>query len=114
MNGVTAEESIIDRLLALGTVTYETSGWGTGVITIKCRSNTKCEQESLNKALIAISANEDDVEKDNVGKYVVRELGKKLASNEVHVLTVEDKKYNIAKRKFKAWKNSYKNENRSE
>jgi hypothetical protein len=41
----------------------------------------------------------------------VRELGKKLAANEIHVLTVENKKYNIAKRKFKVWKNNFKSEN---
>ena len=51
-----------------------------------------------------------DIEKNEVEDYVVRELGKKLAAKEVKVLSVEDKKYNIAKRKFKAWKNSYKNE----
>lgn len=110
MKGTTVEESTIDRLLELGTITYETTGWGTGEISIKCRSNTKSEEESLNKALIALNVKESDIEKDEVEDYVVRELGKKLAAKEVKVLSVEDKKYNIAKRKFKAWKNSYKNE----
>lgn len=114
MKGVTVEESTIDRLLALGTITYETTGWGTGEISVKCRSNTKCEEESLNKAVITFTVNENDIERDHVEECVVRELGKKLAAKEVHVLTVEDKKYNIAKRKFKAWKNSYKNEHKSE
>ena len=112
MKGTTVEESTIDRLLALGTMTYETTGWGTGEISIKCRSNTKSEEESLNKALIALNVKESDIEKDEVEDYVVRELGKKLAAKEVKVLSVEDKKYNIAKRKFKAWKNSYKNEHK--
>lgn len=110
MKGVTGEESTIDRLLALGTITYETTGWGTGELSIKCRSNTKCEKESLNKAIVAFTVGEEGITKDNIGDCVVKELGKKLAAKEVHVLTAEDKKYNIAKRKFKAWKNSYKNE----
>ena len=113
MKTSTIEETTIGRLMSLGTVTYETSGWGTGEISIKCRSNTKCEEESLNKAVIALKADESEVSQENVEAYVVKELGKKLASNEVHVLTVEDKKYNIAKRKFKAWKNNFKKENRS-
>ena len=112
MKGTTVEESTIDRLLALGTMTYETTGWGTGEISIKCRSNTKSEEESLNKALIALNVKEADIEKEEVENYVIRELGKKLAAKEVKVLSVEDKKYNIAKRKFKAWKNSYKNEHK--
>lgn len=114
MTGTNVEEATIDRLMELGTVTYETAGWGTGEISIKCRSNTKCEEESLNKALIVLKVSENEVNESNVEAYVVKELGKKLAANEVHVLTVEDKKYNIAKRKFKAWKNNYKSENRSE
>jgi hypothetical protein len=113
MKSVNVEETTIDRLLALGTITYEATGWGTGEISIKCRSNIKCEEESLNKAIISLKASESEVEKGNVEEYVVKELGKKLANNEVHVLTAEDKKYNIAKRKFKVWKNNYKNEHRS-
>ncbi len=113
MKGVTVEENTIGRLLTLGTITYETTGWGTGEVSVKCRSNTKCEEESLNKAVITFTVNESDIDKDNVGECVVKELGKKLAANEVRVLSVEDKKYNIAKRKFKAWKNSYKNEHKS-
>ena len=113
MKGVTVEESTIDRLLTLGTMTYETTGWGTGEISIKCRSNTKCEQESLNKAVISFTVKESEVEREQIEDYIIRELGKKLASNEVHVLTVDDKKYNIAKRKFKAWKNNYKSEHQS-
>ena len=113
MKGVTAEEETIDRLLELGTMTYEAIGWGTGEVTIKCRSNTKCEKESLNKALISFTVNENDIEKDKLEEYVITELGKKLEAREVHVLTVEDKKYNAAKRKFKAWKNNYKIEHQS-
>lgn len=113
MKGVTVEENTIDRLLMLGTVTYETAGWGTGEISIKCRSNTKCEQESLNKAVITFKLNENEIEEEKVEEFVIRELGKKLESKEVHVLTEEDKKYNIAKRKFKVWKNNYKNEHKS-
>ncbi len=113
MMGVTMEESTIDRLIALGTVTYETTGWGTGEIIVKCRSNTKCEEESLNKAVITFTVNEGDIEKENVEACVVKELGKRLETKEVRVLTVEDKKYNIAKRKFKAWKNKYKDEHKS-
>lgn len=113
MKGVTLEESTIDRLMTLGTVTYETTGWGTGEIIVKCRSNTRCEEESLNKAVISFTVNETDIEKNQVEKFVVKELGKKLAEKEVRVLTVEDKKYNIAKRKFKAWKNKYKDEHKS-
>lgn len=113
MKGVTVEENTIDRLLALGTVTYETTGWGTGEISIKCRSNTRCEKESLNKATISFTMNESDVEREKIEEYVVRELGKKLENKEVHVLTVEDKKYNAAKRRFKAWKNNYKSEHQS-
>ena len=60
-----------------------------------------------------MKVNEENLDQENIEEYVVRELGKKLAVNEVHVLTEEDKKYNIAKRKFKAWKNTYKNENRA-
>jgi hypothetical protein len=111
MKSVNAEESEIDRLIALGTVTYEATGWGTGIISIKCRSNTKCEEESLNKSLISFKADEKDVKEEELEDYVVRELGKKLAANEIHVLTVENKKYNIAKRKFKVWKNNFKSEN---
>ena len=110
MKGVTVEESAIDRLLALGTVTYETTGWGTGEIIVKCRSNTRCEKESLNKSVITFSLNENDVEKDQIEACVVRELGKKLETKEVKVLSEENKKYNMAKRKFKAWKNKYKDE----
>lgn len=113
MMGVTVEESTIDRLLVLGTVTYETTGWGTGEIFVKCRSNTRCEEESLNKAVITFTLNESDVEKEHVEDCVVKELGKKLEAKEVRVLTVEDKKYNTAKRKFKAWKNKYKDEHKS-
>lgn len=113
MKGVTLEESAIDRLIALGTVTYEATGWGTGEIVVKCRSNTRCEEESLNKAVISFTVNENDIEKEHVEDCVVKELGKKLAAKEVRVLTVEDKKYNIAKRKFKAWKNKYKDEHKS-
>lgn len=113
MKGVTVEESTIDRLLALGTVTYETTGWGTGEIMVKCRSNTRCEEESLNKAVITFTLNESDVEKEHVEECVVKTLGKKLETKEVKVLTEEDKKYNIAKRKFKAWKNKYKDEHKS-
>jgi ribonuclease HI len=104
------DETTIDRLIALGTVTYEATGWGTGIISIKCRSNTKCELESLNKALITLKASEDEVQEENLEEYVVNELEKKLAANEIHILTVENKKYNIAKRKFKVWKNNYKNQ----
>jgi hypothetical protein len=104
-------EETIDRLIELGTVTYEATGWGTGEILIKCRSNIKSEKESLNKALISLTADESEVKQENIEEYVVRELGKKLATNEIHVLTVENKEYNTAKRKFRAWKNNYKNEN---
>lgn len=113
MKGVTIEESTIDRLLALGTMTYESTGWGTGEIIIKCRSNTKCMKESLNKSLISFIVSEKDVEKEEVEAFVIRELGKKLESKEIHVLSEDDKKYNAAKRKFKAWKNEYKNEHQS-
>lgn len=113
MKGVTVEESTIDHLLALGTVTYETTGWGTGEIVVKCRSNIRCEQESLNKAVITFSLNEKEVEKDQIETCVIRELGKKLEAKEVKVLSEERKKYNTAKRKFKVWKNKYKDENKS-
>lgn len=113
MKGVTVEENTIDRLLTLGTITYETAGWGTGEISIKCRSNTKCEQESLNKAVITFKLSENEIEEEKVEEFVIRELGKKLESKEVHVLSEEDKRYNIAKRKFKVWKNTYKNEHKS-
>ena len=113
MKGVTVEESTIDRLMTLGTITYETTGWGTGEIVVKCRSNTKCEEASLNKAVITFTVEESSIDRDKVGECVVKELGKRLAAKEVRVLSVEDKKYNIAKRKFKAWKNSYKNEHKS-
>jgi hypothetical protein len=114
VKSVNDDETTIDRLIALGTVTYEATGWGTGIISIKCRSNTKCELESLNKALISLKASEEELKEENLEEFVVRELGKKLAANEIHVLTVENKKYNIAKRKFKVWKNNYKNENKTE
>lgn len=113
MKGVTIEESTIDRLLALGTMTYESTGWGTGEIVIKCRSNTKCMKESLNKSLISFIVSEKDVEKEEVEAFVIKELGKKLESKEIHVLTEDDKKYNAAKRKFKAWKNEYKSEHQT-
>lgn len=113
MKGVTVEENTIDRLLTLGTITYETAGWGTGEISIKCRSNTKCEQESLNKAVITFKLSENEIEEEKVEEFVIRELGKMLESKEVHVLSEEDKRYNIAKRKFKVWKNTYKNEHKS-
>ncbi|MBQ3164793.1 MAG: hypothetical protein IJC02_09735 [Lachnospiraceae bacterium] len=113
MKGVTIEERTIDRLLTLGTVTYETTGWGTGEIVVKCRSNTRCEKESLNKAVITFSLNESDVEKEKIKACVIKELGKKLETKEVKVLSEEKKKYNMAKRKFKAWKNKYKDEQKS-
>ena len=113
MKGVTVEESIVDRLLALGTVTYETIGWGTGEIIVKCRSNTRCEKESLNKAVITFVLNENEVEKEHVEASIVRELNKKLEAKEIKVLSEEKKKYNTAKRKFKAWKNKYKDEHKS-
>jgi hypothetical protein len=110
VKSVNDDENTIDRLIALGTVTYEATGWGTGIISIKCRSNTMCEEESLNKSLISLKADEDEIKKENVEEFVVRELGKKLAAKEIHVLTEENKRYNIAKRKFKVWKNNYKNQ----
>jgi hypothetical protein len=110
VKSVNDDENTIDRLIALGTVTYEATGWGTGIISIQCRSNTTCEEESLNKALISLKASEDDIKKGDVEDYVIRELGKKLSAKEIHVLTVENKKYNIAKRKFKVWKDNYKNQ----
>lgn len=113
MKGVTIEERTIDRLLTLGTVTYETTGWGTGEIVVKCRSNTRCEKESLNKAVITFILNESDVEKEKIKACVIKELGKKLETKEVKVLSEEKKKYNMAKRKFKAWKNKYKDEQKS-
>lgn len=36
MKGVTVEENTIGRLLTLGTITYETTGWGTGEVSVKC------------------------------------------------------------------------------
>lgn len=113
MEGVTLAESTIDRLLTLGTVTYEATGWGTGEVLVKCRSNTKCEEESLNKALLTFSVKEEEIEQDQIEAYVIRELAKKLVAKEVRVLTVENKKYNKAKRKFKVWKDQFKDENRS-
>lgn len=62
MKGVTVEESTIDRLMTLGTITYETTGWGTGEIVVKCRSNTKCEEESLNKAVITFTVEESNID----------------------------------------------------
>lgn len=113
MKGVTVEENTIDRLLTLGTITYETTGWGTGEISIKCRSNTKCEKESLNKAVILFKVDEELITQEMVEEYVVKELGKKLEAKEIKVLSEEDKKYNIAKRKFKVWKNTYKSEHQT-
>jgi hypothetical protein len=105
------DDAAIDRLIALGTVTYEATGWGTGIISIKCRSNTMCEEESLNKSLISFNASEDELKREeDLEDYVVRELNKKLAANEIHILTVENKRYNIAKRKFRVWKNNFKNQ----
>ena len=88
MEGVTLAESTIDRLLTLGTVTYEATGWGTGEVLVKCRSNTKCEEESLNKALLTFSVKEEEIEQDQIEAYVIRELAKKLVAKEVRVLTV--------------------------
>lgn len=113
MKGVTVEENTIDRLLTLGTITYETTGWGTGEISIKCRSNTRCEKESLNKAVILFKVDEELITQEMVEEYVVKELGKKLEAKEIKVLSEEDKKYNIAKRKFKVWKNTYKSEHQT-
>ena len=76
MKGVTVEESTIDRLMTLGTITYEATGWGTGEIVVKCRSNTKCEEESLNKAVITFTVEESNIDRDKVGECVVKELGK--------------------------------------
>ena len=112
MKGMTAEESTINRLLEMGTVTYEAAGWGTGKVSVKCRSNTRCEKESLNKPLIALSVDENAVQKETIEAYIIQELAKKLRDKEIRILTTADKKYNAAKRKFKLWKNAYKNENR--
>ncbi|MCM1183866.1 MAG: hypothetical protein NC337_10885 [Roseburia sp.] len=113
MKSMTAEESAINRLIELGTVTYETAGWGTGKVSVKCRSNTRCEKESLNKPLIALSVDESAVQRESIEDYVIQELARKLRDREIRVLTIEDKRYNSAKRKFKLWKNAYKSENRS-
>lgn len=110
------EESIIEctikRLLESGTVTYETSGWGTGEILIKCKSNTKCGSELLNKNLIALKASECEVSRENVEEYLVKALEKKIAYNDS--CAGDGRKYNSVKRKFKAWKSTYKNEYRLE
>ena len=113
MKGVSTEESTISRLMTLGTVTYETTGWGTGEIVVKCRSNTKCEQESLNKAIITFTLNEQGISREDVDSHVVKELGKRLENKELRVWTEEDKQYNKAKKKFKNWKNTYKSEHSS-
>ena len=108
MMGVNVDEHTIDHLLELGTIAFESTGWGTGEVIIKCRSNTKCEKESSNKSVISFVVPESEIEENQVKEYAIRELQKKLAAKEVKVLSVEDKKYNSAKRKFKAWKNEYK------
>lgn len=110
MAEVSMAGSTIGRLLTLGTMTYESTGWGTGEISIKCRSNTKCEQESLNKAVVTLTASEDVVIKEGLENFVIREMEKKLENKEVKLLTKENKSYNIAKRKFRAWKNQVKSE----
>ncbi|MDE7321272.1 MAG: hypothetical protein K2N73_00840 [Lachnospiraceae bacterium] len=98
----------IKHLMESGTVTYETSGWGTGEISIKCRSNIKCAEDSMIKELVALKASESEVSRENVDEYVVKALEKKLTDNEIHILTVKEKKYSRAKRKFQLWKNMYK------
>lgn len=110
MKGVNADGVTIDRLKELGTIAFESTGWGTGEIQIKCRSNTRCEKESLNKPVITFTIAEADIKEDEVEAYAIQELSKKLAAKEVKILSVEDKKYNAAKRKFKVWKNEYKRE----
>ena len=47
-SGRTGESIIactIKHLMESGTVTYETSGWGTGEISIRCKSNAKSEED---------------------------------------------------------------------
>lgn len=98
----------IKHLMESGTVTYETSGWGTGEISIKCKSNTKCAEDFIDKEFVALKASESEVSRENVDEYVVKMLEKKLTDNEIHIFAVKDKKYGRAKRKFQLWKNLYK------
>ncbi len=110
MQGVKIEGNAVAFLKEKGTIAFESTGWGTGEISIKCRSNTKCDRESLNKSVITFVVKEEDITEEQVEEYAEREILKKLEANEIKVLSVEDKKYNAAKRKFKAWKNDYKSE----
>lgn len=110
MQGVKIEGNAIAFLKEKGTIAFESAGWGTGEITIKCRSNTKCEKESLNKPMISFVVKEDNIKPEEVEAYAEKELLKKIDANEIKVLSVEDKRYNAAKRKFKSWKNDYKSE----
>lgn len=76
MMGVNVDEHTIDHLLELGTIAFESTGWGTGEVIIKCRSNTKCEKESLNKSVISFVVPESEIEENQVKEYAIRELQK--------------------------------------
>ncbi len=110
-SGRTGESIIactIKHLMESGTVTYETSGWGTGKISIMCKSNAKSEEDITDKEFAALKASENEVSRENVDEYVVKMLEKKLTDKEIHIFAVKDKKYGRAERKFQLWKNLYK------
>lgn len=108
MKEVTMEERILNRLMDAGAMKIETTGWGTGKVSVKCKSNTKEEVESLNKPTITFLFEEEQVTEDTIENRVMKELCRKLSEKEIKVMSVEEKRLAKQKKQFKAWKASYK------
>lgn len=110
MKGVSLEENTIIKMINDGNITYQTSGWGTGKISVKCRSNTTTEVDSLSKATIVFYVDEASVTKDSIAGVITKELGRRLSDRQIRVVSWEDRQLSQQKKKFKALKNSYKKE----
>lgn len=110
MKGVSWEENTIMKMMNDGNITYQTSGWGTGKISVKCRSNTATEVDSLNKDTIVFYVDEATVTKESISGVITKELGRRLSDRQIRVVSWEDRQLSLQKKKFKALKNSYKKE----
>lgn len=110
MKGVSLEENTIIKMIDDGNITYQTSGWGTGKISVKCRSNTATEVDSLSKDTIVFYVDESAVTEESITGVITKELGRRLSDRQIRVVSWEDRQLSQQKKKFKALKNSYKRE----
>lgn len=110
MKGATLEENTIIKMMDDGNITYKTSGWGTGRISVKCRSNTANKVDSLSKDTIVFYVDESNVTLESIPGCISRELGRRLSARELRIVSYEDRQLSKQKKKFKAWKNTYKRE----